>query len=253
MNIFRNHIEKCVESCKCKGELKAKSDAEVLVHKLCDKLDELEGGFGYTDVNEIAILPETSFEISDTSADGAVILSDTFHHYFEVGKDYAVTLDGVTNTYTAIVREGYGSITNTSALDVFKNGNGWMLSMVRDNTLCFVSHDASLYGTHTISITDIDYVIKKIERKYLPDETPLYVYDSKLYYDEEHTELIQPLALLIILNTNRCYIKPVDSNYYCTLLSVFVVRDSESSVIGIGCTYIKDRTIDCAGSGKIVS
>lgn len=245
MNIFRNHIEKCVESCKCKGELKAKSDAEVLVHKLCDKLDELEGGFGYTDVNEIAILPETSFEISDTSAKGAVILSDTFHHYFEVGKDYAVTLDGVTNTYTAIEFEGSGSIiTNTSALDVFNNGNGWMLGMLRDNTLCFVSYDASLYGTHTISITDC--VIKKIDGKYLPDKTPLYVYDKKLYYDKEHTELIQPLALLTILNTNRCYIKPVDSECYCTLLSVDVVRDTASSVKRIVCTYIKDGTIDYA-------
>ena len=249
MRIFRNHIEKCVESCKCKGELKAKSDAEVLVHKLCDKLDELEGGFGYTDVNEIAILPETSFEISDTS--NWVILSDTFHHYFEVGKDYAVTLDGVTNTYTAIEANGFGSITNTSALDVFENGNGWMLSMGRNNMLCFGSYDASLYGTHTISITD--YVIKKIEGKYLPDETPLYVYDSELYYDEEHTELIKPLALLTILNTKRCYIKPVDSDNYCTLLSVFVVRNSESSVIGIECTYIKDSTINCARSGKTVS
>lgn len=249
MSIFRNHIEKCVESCKCKGELKAKSDAEVLVHKLCDKLDELEGGFGYTDVNEIAILPETSFEISDTS--DWVILSDTFHHYFEVGKDYAVTLDGVTNTYTAIECDGYGSITNTSALDVIENGNGWMLSMGRNNMLCFGSHDASLYGTHTISITGTDYVIKKIEGKYLPDETPLYVYDSELYYDEEHTELIKPLALLTILNTKRCYIKPVDSDNYCTLLSVFVVRNSTSSVIGIGCTYIKGSTIVNARSGII--
>ena len=248
MNIFRNHIEKCVESCKCKGELKAKSDAEVLVHKLCDKLDELEGGFGYTDVNEIAILPETSFEISDTS--DWVTLSDTFHHYFEVGKDYAVTLDGVTNTYTAIESDGYGSITNTSALDVTENGNGWMLFMMGKNMLCFGSHDASLYGTHTISITDTDYVIKKIEGKYLPDETPLYVYDSELYYDEEHTELIKPLALLTILNTNRCYIKPVDSDNYCTLLSVFVVRDSASSVIGIECTYIKGSTIHLARSGN---
>ena len=248
MNIFRNHIEKCVESCKCKGELKAKSDAEVLVHKLCDKLDELEGGFGYTDVNEIAILPETSFKISDTS--DMVILSDTFHHYFEVGKDYAVTLDGVTNTYTAIECEGSGSITNTSALDVFENGNGWIvLFNVRDNTLCFVSRDASLYGTHTISITD--YVIKKIEDKYLPDETPLYVYNLELYYDEEHTELIKPLDLLTILNTNRCYIKPVDSDKYCTLLSVSVVRNSASSVLGIECTYIKGSTIGHARSGKI--
>ena len=124
--------------------------------------------------------------------------------------------------------------------------------MMRENMLCFSSHDASLYGTHTISITDTDYVIKKIEGKYLPDETPLYVYDSELYYDEEHTELIKPLALLTILNTNRCYIKPVDSDNYCTLLSVFVVRNSASSVIGIGCNYIKGSTIHLAGSGKFV-
>lgn len=245
MNIFRNHIEKCVESCKCKGELKAKSDAEVLVHKLCDKLDELEGGFGYTDVNEITILPETSFEISDTSANGAVILSDTFHHYFEVGKDYAVTLDGVTNTYTAISAE---RITSTS-LDGYMAGNGWMIQ-AGGGKCAFATGDPSLVGSHTISISRSVNIVHKIEGKYLPDKIPLYVYDSKLYYDEEHTELIQPFALLTILNTYQCYIKPVDSDYYCTLLSVYVGRDSTSS--GIECTYIKGSTIVSAKSGRTV-
>lgn len=246
MSIFRNHIEKCVESCKCKGELKAKSDAEVLVHKLCDKLDELEGGFGYTDVNEIAMLPETSFEcVAGTSN---IIISDSFPYTFEVGQDYTVTLDGETKTYTAISAGGGVVITNTS-LDEWVAGNGWMIQ-AGGGKCAFGTGDPSLVGTHTISITGPGYVIKKIEGKYWPDETPLYVYDSKLYYDEEHTELIKPPALLTILNTNRCYIKPVDSDYYCTLLSVFVVRDSTSSVTGIACTYIKDGTINYARSGK---
>ena len=246
MSIFRNHIEKCVESCKCKGELKAKSDAEVLVHKLCDKLDELEGGFGYTDVNEIAMLPETSFEcVAGTSN---IIISDSFPYTFEVGQDYTVTLDGETKTYTAIAGEA-GVITNTS-LDEYVAGNGWMIGAIGKQKLVLQTFDPSLVGIHTISITGPDYVIKKIEGKYVPDETPLYVYDSKLYYDEEHTKLIQPLALLTILNTYRCYIKPVDSDYYCTLLSVSVVRNSTSSVTGIACAYIKDGTIDYAKSGK---
>lgn len=246
MSIFRNHIEKCVESCKCKGELKAKSDAEVLVNKLCDKLDELEGGFGYTDVNKIAILPETSFEYVAESP--VSIISDSFTYTFEAGQDYLVTLDGETKTYTAISAGREVVITNTS-LDEYVAGNGWMIQ-AGGGKCAFGTGDPSLVGTHTISISRSVNIVHKIEDKYLPDETPLYVYDSKLYYDEEHRDLIQPIALLTILNTNRCYIKPVDSECYCTLLSVFVVRDSASSVIGIGCTYIKDGTIYRASSGK---
>ena len=250
MSIFRNHIEKCVESCKCKGELKAKSDAEVLVHKLCDKLDELEGGFGYTDVNEIAMLPETSFEcVAGTSN---IIISDSFPYTFEVGQDYTVTLDGETKTYTAIADEGGVAFLTNMILDDFITDIGWVIVAIGKQKLGLQTNDPSLVGIHTISITGPDCVIKKIEGKYLPDETPLYVYDSKLYYDEEHTELIKPLALLTILNTNRCYIKPVDSDYYCTLLSVVVVRDSTSSVTGIECTYIKGGTINRAKSGKVV-
>ena len=251
MNIFRNHIEKCVESCKCKGELKAKSDAEVLVHKLCDKLDELEGGFGYTDVNEIAMLPETSFEcVAGTSN---IIISDSFPYTFEVGQDYTVTLDGETKTYTAIAGEGGVACLTNIIPDDFITDIGWIIVAIGKQKLGLQTFDPSLVGIHTISITGPDCVIKKIEGKYLPDETPLYVYDSKLYYDEEHRELIQPLALLTILNTNRCYIKPVDSDYYCTLLSVYVDRDSTSSVTGIACTYIKDGTINYARSRINVS
>lgn len=246
MSIFRNHIEKCVESCKCKGELKAKSDAEVLVYKLCDKLDELEGGFGYTDVNKIAILPETSFEYVAESMGS--IISDSFPYTFEAGQDYLVTLDGETKTYTAISAGMEVGITNTSAVDI-NAGNGWVIQAV-GGKCAFGTGDPSLVGTHTISISRSVNIVHKIEDKYLPDETPLYVYDSKLYYDEEHTELIEPLALLTILNTNRCYIKPVDSDRYCTLLSVYVVRNSMSSVTGIDCTYIKGSTIEHAESGK---
>ena len=250
MSIFRNHIEKCVESCKCKGELKAKSDAEVLVYKLCNKLDELEGGFGYTDVNEIAILlPETSFEC--VAENGIDIISDSFPYTFEVGQDYLVTLDGETKPYTAINVDGMGGIISTS-LDEFNKGNGWVIQ-AGGGKCTFFTKDPSLVGTHTISISRSVNIVHKIEDKYLPDETPLYVYDSKLYYDEEHTMLIHPLALLTILNTNRCYIKPVDSECYCTLLSVSVVRNSTSGVTGIECTYIKGGTIDRAGSGIIVS
>ena len=44
MASYREFMNDYLASCKCRGELKAKSDAEVLVTKLCEKLDEMGGG-----------------------------------------------------------------------------------------------------------------------------------------------------------------------------------------------------------------
>lgn len=41
---YREFMNDYLANCKCRGELKAKSDAEVLVGKLCEKLDEMGGG-----------------------------------------------------------------------------------------------------------------------------------------------------------------------------------------------------------------
>ena len=44
MASYREFMNDYLANCKCRGELKAKSDAEVLVTKLCKKLDEMGGG-----------------------------------------------------------------------------------------------------------------------------------------------------------------------------------------------------------------
>ena len=44
MASYTEFMNDSLANCKCRGELKAKSDAEVLVGKLCEKLDEMGGG-----------------------------------------------------------------------------------------------------------------------------------------------------------------------------------------------------------------
>ena len=48
MSTFKNFFKDCLANCKCRGELKPKSDAEVLVGKLCEKLDASIGTFTVT-------------------------------------------------------------------------------------------------------------------------------------------------------------------------------------------------------------
>ena len=44
MASYREFMDDYLVNMKCRGKLKAKSDAEVLVTKLCEKLDEMGGG-----------------------------------------------------------------------------------------------------------------------------------------------------------------------------------------------------------------
>ena len=59
MASYREFMNDCLASCKCRGELKAKSDAEVLVGKLCEKLDEM-GGAGIKTVVIKGVYDETT-------------------------------------------------------------------------------------------------------------------------------------------------------------------------------------------------
>lgn len=44
MESYTEFMNDALANFKCRGDLKAKSDAEVLVTKLCEKLDEMGGG-----------------------------------------------------------------------------------------------------------------------------------------------------------------------------------------------------------------
>ena len=106
------------------------------------------------------MLPETSFEVSGEGA----TLSQSFPYTFDIGKDYTVTLDGVTNTYTAVeYASGLGIITNTSIEEAMK-GNGWLLGNV--GNLQIMTQDTSFYGTHTISFSGEVTNTYKIAEKY---------------------------------------------------------------------------------------
>lgn len=129
--------------------------------------DNFTGGVGYEEPTEVVMLPETSFEIVAGSSD--TIISDSFPYTFEVGQNYTVTFDGVTNTYTAIKYSTTGALTNTSLAD-FAAGNGWFIAV--DSGMCgFITMDTSLAGAHTISISGVVTNIYKIDEKYLGEIT----------------------------------------------------------------------------------
>ena len=126
--------------------------------------DSFAGGVGYEETAEGVMLPETSFEI--VAGNFHATISNSFPYTFEVGQDYTVTFDGVTNTYTAIAGQGgLGALTNTSLND-FAAGNGWLIAV--DTGACgFLTMDTSLVGAHTISISGVATNIYKIDEKYL--------------------------------------------------------------------------------------
>ena len=65
MASLREFMNDYLANCKCRGELKAKSDAEVLVGKLCEKLDEMGGG-GIKTVVVKGVIDETTKKMVHT-------------------------------------------------------------------------------------------------------------------------------------------------------------------------------------------
>lgn len=140
--------------------------------------DNFAGGVGYEEPTEVVMLPETSFEVVETDGlFGCTIGS--FPYVFEAGKDYSVTFDGVTNTYTAGLFEGgVVAIYDTSPEEVVK-GNGWACYGL-NNALLFSSFDSSMLGTHTIKIGYPTTTTHKIGSKYLPENEPLVLYAKQM-------------------------------------------------------------------------
>ena len=125
--------------------------------------DNFAGGVGYEEPSEVVMLPETSFEVSKSAPQ--VVLSESFPYTFEIGKEYTVTFDGVTNTYTAIEIDAEGFLTNTS-LDDAMSGNGWVI-MAGDGEVRLQTNDPSLVGAHTVSISGPVTKTHKIDNKYI--------------------------------------------------------------------------------------
>lgn len=119
----------------------------------------------YEEVTEVVMLSETSFEVSESAPQ--VVLSESFPYTFEIGKYYTVTVDGVTETYTAV--DLNGPIGIASSEEVF-NGNGWACAVV-ENNLVFLSFDESFYGAHAISISKGANIVHKIDSKYIDESS----------------------------------------------------------------------------------
>lgn len=121
----------------------------------------------YEETTEIEMLSETSFEVGEIPE---IFLSDSFPYTFEVGKDYIVTLDGETKTYTAQLVEYIGAAILSANLEEISGGNGWYI-FIMNSQLGIATSDSSFRGTHTIKINYPTTVVRKIDSKYIDESS----------------------------------------------------------------------------------
>lgn len=195
--------------------------------------DNFEGGVGYEETTETVMLPETSFEVSKSAPQ--VVLSESFPYTFEIGKEYTVTFDGVTNTYTAIESDAGGVLTNTSVADV-KAGNGWGIQMLNGQCL-FVTADPSLVGAHTISISGPVTKLHRIDSKYVPIKALWANSSSKLYTGFDPVDLD---TTLVPLTYEEAY------SLYESCCSVYIFTNNYRRYT---VTEIRGENWDVSGSG----
>lgn len=207
--------------------------------------DSFAGGVGYEETTEGVLLPETSFEY----VSGAAIISQSFPYTFEIGKEYTVTFDGETKTYTAINSNGDGVLCNTSLADI-ATGNGWLIG-AGDGGCSFLTRDPSLVGAHTISISGSVHEVHKIDRKFIAD-MPLYEKSGALFADYNGGALDAAL-LAELLKTKHCYILyPAGNEKHMEILSYTVYR-TNNVVNAVKCYFIdsSNGTISSTQNGEI--
>lgn len=198
----------------------------------------------YEKTSEVVMLSETSFEVSKSSP--YVIVNASFPYTFEIGKDYTVTFDGVTNTYTAVYIDIDIGIVSTS-LEEVPNGNGWVCICGADGGgLMFTTADESLIGAHTISISGSITETHKIDKKYLGtvvikgvidertrDITGKKVYTSNMTYEEVRDMMLnlEPFNVCMIVgfSPNEPLYTFVSEVRYDAVHNRIVLRASNSS------------------------
>lgn len=211
--------------------------------------DNFEGGVGYEEPVEVVMLPETSFEVSKSET----YISQSFPYAFEIGKEYTVTLDGETKTYTAVDNGGgFGALCNTS-IDDFTDGNGWLCAAV-EGVFGIMTRDASFYGTHTISISGFITTTHKIDRKYSSKESmPLYSTSSGLSLTSGGAA-IEPEELADLLKNFDCYVIDIVNNYnydeYIPILSVKAYHKN-GNLVAIVCNCIRNDSIAKFTNGTV--
>lgn len=211
----------------------------------------------YEEITEVVILPETSFEHIEEQETS--VIDSQFSHTLKNGKEYIVTLDGVTKTYTAAYESHMIFITNTSINEV-RGGNGWAIGFEPESSLLgFLSLDVSLRGVHTISISDKVTETHKINSKYIPTMA-LYKSYSVEPVSLSKTDLGEPLdpkELADLLKNYSCFVVDRFSNSplpsltydYIGYMPILTFREyySYADLVAIECFCIS-----CDNDGSII-
>ena len=208
----------------------------------------------YEETVEVVILPEMSFELTeelDTS-----IIGPQFSHTLEAGKEYIVTFDGVVKTYIAVYSNSmeFVFITNTSSSEIDK-GNGWVIYFKEESSsLVFFSRDVSLYGAHTISISNKVTKAHKIDSKYIPTMVLYECIAEPLFSlsKTNHGEPLDPKELADLLKNYSCFvvdessILPSPASKYIRYMPIltFIEHYSHADLVAIECFSIRSNDYD---------
>lgn len=210
--------------------------------------DNFAGGVGYEDTTEVVMLPETSFEVSGE----ITLISESFPYTFEIGKEYAVTLDGVTNAYTAVD----ASVCDSPAPAIPMSDHGIYIVGYSGSAGVFAGSEPFL-GTHTISISDVTSTTHKIDSKYLDskEKMPLYYKSGGKLSLTSGGVAIEPTELAEILKNFECYVIETSTVTpgivgYLPILSVKAYHKS-GNLEAIECYYIRDGSIVSCVNGTI--
>ena len=207
--------------------------------------DNFAGGVGYEETSEVVMLPETSFDVSG----GSNMISDSFPYTFEVGKEYTVTLDGETKTYTAVD----ASVFDTPAPAIPMSDHKIYILAYRGSVGVFADSEPFL-GTHTISISDVTTTTHKIDRKYRSQESmPLYITSSGLSLTSGGAA-IEPEELADLLKNFECYVIDIVNNHkydeYIAILSVKAYHKN-GNLVAVVCSCIRNGSITGFTNGTV--
>ena len=182
MSVLKDFMINCIAECKCNGAITTSSDAEILLLKLAEKLDEGgAGGGGGSGILESELVYAEHENVS------VGIYSQGFgslpYEFLPVeGEKYTVTLDGTAYECTATVVDIDGEnvvvVGNTTYFGGNENSD-IPVAIVSRSGRATVYADAS--GEHTVGVAGNVQNPQKIPREYIDLNPVVGVIDSHYY------------------------------------------------------------------------